>query len=296
MNHCGYIAIIGAPNAGKSTFLNYAVGQKISIVSPKVQTTRHKILGVLTKEGTQMLFLDTPGIFNAKKRFEQAMVGAAMAGVKEADIIMLMVDAQKGICEDTQLILDGLLGAKAKKILVINKVDAVDKSRLPPLASELFQSGLFDACFMISLDKKDGVDDVMSYLKDNLPEGPFLFPEDQLTDQPMRAIASEITRERLFYLLRQELPYSVAVETENWEEKNDGSVKIQQVIYVETESQKKIVLGAKGAMLKKVGEQSRLELGRMLERKVHLFLFVKVKEDWKDRKEFFEAMNLEFKN
>lgn len=292
---CGYIALVGAPNAGKSTLLNRMVGAKISIVSPKVQTTRHRILGVLTEGKSQFVFIDTPGIFNAKKPFEKAMVKAALSGAREADVVLLMVDAQKGVCDDTRMILEELQHFKKPRAVVINKVDAIDKGKLPALAEELFKGAMFEECFMISAMKNDGIADIIRYLKNKLPAGPWLFPEDQLTDQPMQRIATEITREQVFYLLRQELPYSIAVENEKWEEKKDGTTKISQVIYVETEGQKKIVLGAKGAMLKKIGERSRRQIGDLLGHNVHLFLFVKVKEDWKNRREFYDDIGLEFK-
>ncbi len=292
---CGYVALIGAPNAGKSTLLNRMVGSKIAIVTPKVQTTRNRILGLTISGDTQLIFMDTPGIFGAKKKFEKAMVKSALDGAKDADIVVLMVDAYKGLCENTKHIIEQLKTADhLKKLLVINKIDTVKKDRLPKLIKEMYNELDFTDCFLISADKGDGVLDLKKYLASHLPESPWLYDEDTMTDVPMRQLASEVTREKLFMRLQQELPYSVAVETESWEEKDDGSVKIQQVVYVRSESQKMIVLGKGGAMLKQVGQSSRTDLTKLMKRKVHLFLFVKVAEKWKENKEFYETIGLEF--
>lgn len=292
---CGFISVVGAPNAGKSTLVNHMVGAHVAIVTPKVQTTRNRILGITIEGQSQLVFIDTPGVFNAKERFEKAMVQAALGSTKDADVILLLVDASKGICDDTRQVLDALKSIKAHKILVLNKVDKVKKEVLPALAQSLFAEDEFAECFMISALRGHGADDVRHYLADTMPEDAWHYPEDQMSDMPMRQIAAEITRESLFMRLRQELPYSVAVDTENWEEQDDGSVKISQVIYVRTEGQKKIVIGNKGAMLKEIGKAARGTLSKLTGRKTHLFLFVKIAENWKDNKEFYSSIGLEYK-
>ncbi len=292
---CGFIAVVGAPNAGKSTFVNHMVGAHVAIVTPKVQTTRNKILGIALHENSQLVFMDTPGVFNAKERFEKAMVKAALGSANDADIILLLVDAYKGICDNTKMVIEALKDNHAHKILVINKVDKVAKDTLPKLAETLFSMADFQACFMISALKGTGAQDVKSYIAKHLPVDEWHFPEDQISDAPMRQIAAEITRESLFMRLKQELPYSVAVDTESWEEKRDGSVKISQVIYVRSAGQKKIVIGDKGAMLRDIGKSARHKLRELTGRTVHLFLFVKVAEKWKDNKEFFENIGLDYK-
>lgn len=290
---CGYIAILGAPNAGKSTLLNQVTGSKLAIVTPKVQTTRNRILGMTVREGAQMIFIDTPGIFSAKEKFEKAMVASAFSGARDADVILLLVDACKGLCANTRQILERLGEYKGEKILVLNKVDRVQKETLLALTQELFAQTEFSECFMISALKGEGVGEMLEYLGKRLPEGPYLYPEDEMTDMPMRFLAAEVTREKLFMQLRQELPYQLAVETEEWKE-DKKAVTIRQVVYVRTEGQKTIVIGKGGAMLKKVGETARQEMERMLERKVNLFLFVKVAENWKENRLFYEAIGLEF--
>jgi GTPase len=291
---CGFIAVVGAPNAGKSTFVNHMVGAHVAIVTPKVQTTRNKILGIALHEQSQLAFIDTPGVFKAKERFEKSMVKAALGSVHDADVILLLVDAYKGLCDNTKIVIEALKSCAAHKILVINKVDKVTKDRLPPLAAELFAMDNFHACFMISALKGSGAADVKAYLAKHVPEDHWHYPEDQISDAPMRQIAAEITRESLFMRLKQEVPYSVAVDTESWEEKQDGSVKISQVIYVRTEGQKKIIIGDKGVMLRDIGKASRHKLRSLTGRTVHLFLFVKVAEKWKDNKEFYENIGLEY--
>jgi len=281
-SRCGYIAIIGAPNAGKSTLINQLVGSKIAIVTPKVQTTRKKILGIVNHGESQLLFVDTPGIFQAKRAFEKNMVSAAMEGAKEADIVLLLVDATHPVSEETKFILESLSTFRGEKILALNKVDAAKKIHLPPLAQQLFETGLFAHCFMISALTGDGVEPMLRHAAAAVPEGPWLYPGDQASDVSMRDLAAEITREKAFLALRQELPYSLKVETESWEEK-EKALTIRQVICVETEGQKKITIGKGGAMLKRIGEQSRRELTKILERKVNLFLFVKVVEGWKEK-------------
>jgi len=292
---CGFVTLIGAPNAGKSTLLNRMVGSKIAIVTPKVQTTRNRILGMTISDKTQLIFVDTPGIFGAKKKFEKAMVKSALDGAKDADVVLLMVDAYKGLCDNTKHIIEQLKTAEhLSKILVINKIDTVKKERLPELIKQTYDLLDFEDCFLISADKGDGVLDLKKHLTQNLPEGPWLYDEDTMTDVPMRQLAAEVTREKLFMRLQQELPYSITVDTENWEEKDDGSVKIQQIVYVRSESQKMIVLGKGGSMLKEVGQSARTDLTKIMKRKVHLFLFVKVSEKWKENKEFYDTLGLEF--
>ncbi len=297
MTHCGYIAIIGAPNAGKSTLLNQVTGSRLAIVTPKVQTTRNRIMGITTRADTQFIFIDTPGIFNAKEKFEKAMVASAFAGARDADVILLLVDAHKGLCANTQRIVDDIKESKAEVVLVLNKVDKVSKESLLVLTEELFSKASFTECFMISARSGEGVEELMAYLGGRMPESPFLFPEDEMTDMPMRFLAAEVTREKLFIQLRQELPYQIAVETEEWKEerkKKQTQITIRQVVYVRSESQKTIVIGKGGSMLKKVGESARRELEQMLECKVNLFLFVKVAQNWKDNREFYEAIGLEY--
>lgn len=296
---CGYIAIIGAPNAGKSTLLNQVTGSKLAIVTPKVQTTRNRILGITTHGDSQCIFIDTPGIFNAKEKFEKAMVASALSGARDADVIMLLVDAERGICPNTQRIIEDLSGYSTEKVLVLNKVDLVKKETLLALTQELFSKASFSECFMVSARNGEGVDGLMHYLAGRLPESPYLYPEDEMTDMPLRFMAAEITREKLFMQLRQELPYHIAVETEEWKEepasgKKAASITVRQVIYVRTEGQKMIVIGKGGAGLKKVGEVARKEMERMLGQRVHLFLFVKVAENWKENRQFYEAIGLEY--
>jgi len=280
---CGFVALIGAPNAGKSTLLNTLVGTKVAIVSPKVQTTRSRVLGILTEGRAQIVFVDTPGIFKPRRRLDRAMVAAAWGGAAEADLVLLLVDASlKRVREETRGIVEKLAETKRQAILILNKVDAVRPEVLLALAAELNASGVFSDTFMISALTGDGVDDLRRHLAAHLPEGPWLFPEDQVSDMPMRLLAAEITREKLFLRLQQELPYAVAVETESWEEQKDGSVRISQVIYVQREGQKAIVLGRGGQMIKAIGTAARLELEEITEQRVHLSLFVKVRENWLD--------------
>ncbi len=291
---CGYVALVGAPNAGKSTLMNRIVGAKLSIVSPKVQTTRSRVLGILIEGMSQIIFVDTPGIFEPKKRLERAMVAAAWAGAQDADKVVLLVDAGRRIDEDTRRIIDGLKGARRQAVLALNKIDLVDPKKLLGLTEELSKEGIFERVFMISGLTGSGVDDLKDYLAVAMPEGPWLFPEDQLTDIPQRLLASEVTREQMFLQLHDELPYASTVETEGWEEKSDGSARITQVIYVRRDTQKAIVLGHGGQQIKKIGARARLELEKLLERRIHLFLFVKVREDWPEDRERYEAMGLEF--
>lgn len=291
---CGYVAIVGAPNAGKSTLLNQLVGAKVAIVSPKVQTTRSRINGIAMEGATQMIFVDTPGIFQPKRRLERAMVEAAWTGVEDADIILLLVDAARGIDADTRRIIEKLAASGRKASVALNKIDTIERSRLLGLTRDLNELFPFERTFMISAATGDGVADLRRALAARLPDGPWLFPEDQLADVSERLLAAEITRERLFHVLHDELPYATTVETEKWEERRDGSVKIDQVIYVAKESQKPIVLGKAGRTVKRIGGEARAELERMLERRVHLFLFVKVRENWLDDPERYREMGLEF--
>ncbi|WP_026870480.1 GTPase Era [Inquilinus limosus] len=292
---CGFVALIGAPNAGKSTLLNTLVGTKVAIVSPKVQTTRSRVLGILTEGRTQIVFVDTPGIFRPRRRLDRAMVAAAWGGAAEADLVVLLVDAAlKSVREDTRGIIEKLGESGRQAILVLNKVDAVPHEKLLVLAADLNATGVFTDTFMISALTGDGVDDLRRVVAERLPEGPWLFPEDQVSDMPMRLLAAEITREKLFLRLQQELPYAVAVETESWEEQKDGSVRISQVIYVQRDGQKAIVLGRGGQMIKAIGTAARLELEEITEQRVHLSLFVKVRENWLDDPARYAIWGLDF--
>ena len=289
----GFVALIGAPNAGKSTLLNQLVGAKVSIVTHKVQTTRAIVRGIATEARTQIVFVDTPGIFRPRRRLDEAMVSTAWGGAKDADTILVLIDAERGIKGDAEALLERLGDIRQPKILVLNKVDRVKREALLGLAAEANGRAQFERTFMISALTGSGCADLLSYLAGALPEGPWYYPEDQLSDLPMRQLAAEITREKLFLRLHQELPYSSHVETEKWEERKDGSVRLEQVIYVERDSQKKILLGAKGATIRAIGQASREELSGILEQPVHLFLFVKVRE-WGDDPERLRAIGLEF--
>ncbi len=292
--HCGFFALIGAPNVGKSTLVNRLVGAKVSIVSPKVQTTRTRVLGIAIKDQTQVIFIDTPGIFAPKRRLDRAMVASAWGGASDADGVLLLVDAERRINADTQIILDGLKKQKRQVMLGINKVDLVKKPVLLDLAAKLSDTGIFTEVFMISAETGDGVEDLMNYLAASVGESPWMFPEDQISDMPSRLLAAEITREKVFLQLHQELPYAVTVETEGWEQRDDGSARVDQIIYVERPGQKAIVLGKKGSRIKKIGEAARKELEDLLGHRVHLFLFVKVREKWGDDPERYHEWGLDF--
>ena len=292
---CGVVAIIGEPNAGKSTLINHLIGGKVSIVTPKVQTTRFNIRGVCVEAQSQLIFVDTPGIFNADKAFEKAMVQAAWAGIGDADAVLLLLDAKQGLKDGTRQLLAALKkNCKKPVCLAINKIDTIDKPTLFELAKACDAIMPFEKIFMISALKGDGTKDVKSHLAAKMPEGPFLYPEDQMSDISMRLLAAEVTREKIFLKLEQELPYSVFVETESWEE-TDTSIKIAQVITVQREGQKKIMIGDKGAMIKHIGIASRKDLERMTEKHIHLALFVKVRSGWKDDSENFRLLGLEYK-
>ena len=293
----GFVALIGAPNAGKSTLLNALIGAKIAIVTPKVQTTRSRVVGIAIEGASQIIFVDTPGIFAPKRRLDRAMVAAAWAGVANADEVVLLVDAARGVTDEVTRIIDGLKGLGEKAggvVLALNKVDAVERGKLLTLSAELNASYPFRETFMISALTGDGVEDLKRALAARLPEGPWLYPEDQLADIPQRLLAAEITREKLFLKLRQELPYAATVETESWKEQKDGSLRLDQVIYVQRPGHKGIILGKGGAMIKSIGADARAELEQIFERKVHLFLFVKVREKWLDDPERYRAMGLDY--
>ena len=294
--HSGFVALIGAPNVGKSTLVNRLVGTKVSIVTHKVQTTRALIRGIITHNNTQIVLVDTPGIFTPKRRLDRAMVTTAWSGAKDADMVLVLVDAAKGLDEETEEVFASLSKVKQEKILVINKVDSVPRPSLLELAKKLNEGQQFSETFMISALKGTGCDDFLDYLAKKLPEGPCYYPEDQISDMPMRQLAAEITREKLYMRLHNELPYASTVETESWEERPDGSVKINQIIYVEREGQKKIVLGTKGETIKAIGQAARKELMEILEQKVHLFLFVKVRDHWSDDPERYREMGLDYSN
>jgi GTPase len=293
---CGYVALVGAPNAGKSTLLNQLVRAKVSIVTPKVQTTRARVLGIVVEGTTQLIFVDTPGIFAPKRRLERAMVAAAWAGAQDADMVVLLVDAGRGVDADTRRIIDGLKAAGRRAVLALNKVDIVKPEKLLGLAETLAKEGIFEPIFMVSGLTGSGVDDLRNHLVKSLPEGPFLFPEDQLSDMPQRLLAAEATREQVFLQLHDELPYSSTVETESWEQFKNGSVKIGQTIYVQRDSQKAIVLGHEGGQIKRIGARARLELERLFGHRVHLFLFVKVREGWTEDRERYDAMRLDYQD
>lgn len=291
---CGFVALVGAPNVGKSTLLNRLVGAKVSIVSPKVQTTRSRVLGICLEGDTQVVFIDTPGIFQPKRRLDRAMVAAAWGGAADADRIMVLVDASRGIDGDTRRILDTLSDQKRQAVCVINKVDLVKKEKLLALAGTLNETGLFTDFFMVSAETGDGVADLLAHLAGMMPEGPWHYPEDQISDLPLRLLAAEVTREQVYLQLHQELPYAITVESEEWEEQEDGSARLQQVIFVERESQKPIVLGKGGRRVKAIGAAARKELESMLERRIHLFLFVKVREKWGDDPDRYRDWGLDF--
>lgn len=290
---CGFVALIGAPNAGKSTLLNQLVGSKIAIVTHKVQTTRARIRAIALEGTTQIIFVDTPGIFLPKRKLDEEMVHAAWAGAADADATVLLIGARDGLNDDNVRIIEGLEATGAKAILAINKIDLVPHENLLQLAADLNARYPFTDTYMISALKGHGVADLRTALANRMPKGPWLYPEDQIADVPMRVLASEITREKLYLRLHDELPYASTVETEQWTEKKDGSVRIEQVIYVERDSQKKIVLGKNGQTIKKIGQAAREEITATIGQTAHLFLFVKVREKWADDPERLRMMGLE---
>ena len=296
----GFVAIVGAPNAGKSTLVNAMVGSKVSIVSPKVQTTRMRVIGIamvdLADGGrAQAILVDTPGIFRvAKRRLERAMVAAAWRGAEDADLVALVVDAERGIGQETRAIIERLKESRAPRFVILNKIDVVPRENLLALTSELNALLPFERTFMVSALKNDGVDDVLKTLAALLPAGPFLYPEDQAADLPLRLLAAEVTREQVFLQLHQELPYEAAVETEKWEDRPDGSVRIEQTIHVQRDGQRAIFLGKGGARITQIGARARRELAEMLERPVHLFLHVKVSERWADDPSHYRTIGLDY--
>jgi GTPase len=291
---CGFVALIGAPNAGKSTLLNTLVGSKVTIVSHKVQTTRALVRGIALDGDAQIIFVDTPGIFAPKRRLDRAMVTSAWSGAQDADVVALLIDARKGIDEEADAILAGLVEVRQPKVLLLNKIDLVEREKLLALTKAANDRVGFTATFMVSALTGDGVADAKRWLAEKMPKGPWLYPPDQMSDAPLRQLAAEITREKLFHRLHQELPYQSTVETESWKDLRDGSVRIEQTIYVERESQRKIVLGAGGATIKAIGAEARKEIAEIAEKPVHLFLFVKVREGWGNDPERYRGMGLEF--
>jgi GTP-binding protein Era len=291
---CGFIALIGAPNAGKSTLLNALVGAKIAIVSHKVQTTRTLVRGIAVEGASQLIFIDTPGIFQPRRRLDRAMVSTAWGGAHDADIVGVLIDARSGLDDEASTILERLGDVRQPKVLILNKVDVVEKGSLLTLAEAANARATFAATFMVSALTGDGVADLKVWLAAQAPEGPWHYPPDQMSDAPLRQLAAEITREKLYLRLHQELPYQSTVETESWKELKDGSVRIEQTIYVERESQKKIVLGKGGQTIKAIGADARKEIAEVAEAPVHLFLFVKVREGWGDDPERYREMGLEF--
>jgi len=291
---CGFVALIGAPNVGKSTLTNALVGAKVSIVTPKVQTTRALIRGIALVGAAQLIFVDTPGIFAPRRRLDRAMVGTAWGSTRDADIVALLVDSRKGAHEDDEAVLGRLADVRAPKVLVLNKVDLAAKPALLGLTQALNARAAFAATFMVSALSGDGVADLKAWFAAHVPPGPWLYPADQISDAPLRQLAAEITREKLYLRLHQELPYHSTVETEIWKELRDGSVRIEQTIYVERESQRKIVLGKAGAAIKAIGAAARPDIAAAIGQPVHLFLFVKVREGWSDDPERYREMGLEF--
>ncbi len=291
---CGFVALIGAPNAGKSTLVNALVGAKISIVSRKAQTTRSLVRGIAVEGDTQMIFVDTPGIFAPRRRLDRAMVASAWGGAGDADALALLVDARRGVDGEVEAILAGLASAKGRKILTLNKIDLVARPKLLELSAALNAKFPFAETFMVSALSGEGVGSLKESFAAAMPPGPWLFPEDQISDAPIRMLAAELTRERIFDRLHDELPYQTTVETQVWTEMKDGSARVEQVIYVTREAHKKIVIGEKGRTIKSIGMAARKEIEAAAEQKIHLFLFVKVRENWQDDPERYREMGLAF--
>ena len=290
---CGFVALIGAPNAGKSTLINALVGTKVSIVSRKVQTTRNLVRGIALEGSTQIIFVDTPGIFAPKRRLDRAMVTAAWGGAGDADVIALLIDARKGLDEENEAILDKLKGVGRPKMLVLNKIDTIETTALLALTQDINARLPFDETFMISALRGHGLPKLRQKLAGYMATGPWLYPEDQVSDAPLRSFAAEITREKMFERLHDELPYQTTVETELWKELPDGSTRIEQTIYVTRDGHKKIVIGEGGRTIKSIGSAARIEIAEAAETKVHLFLFVKVRENWGDDPERYREMGLD---
>ena len=291
---CAFVALIGAPNVGKSTLINAMVGAKVTIVSHKVQTTRTLLRGIVTQGDAQLIFIDTPGIFTPRRRLDRAMVSGAWMSANDADAVAVLIDAARGIDEEAAAILAQVARLERRKILVVNKVDLVEKTTLLALVKDVTERASFAATFMVSALTGDGVADLKHWLAAEAPAGPWHYPEDQIMDAPLRQLAAEITREKLYLRLHQELPYQSTVETTDWKELKDGSVRIEQTIFVERASQRKIVLGRNGQTIRAIGAQARREIAEILEQKVHLFLFVKVREAWGDDPERYREIGLEF--
>ena len=294
VTRCGFIALVGAPNAGKSTLMNALVGTKVSIVTHKAQTTRAQIRGVVTDGPTQVVFIDTPGIFAPKRRLDRAMVNSAWTGAGDADMGAFIVDVERGITPELEALIEGLADIRHPKILILNKIDLIKHEKLLELSAELNKRLTFEATFMISATRGHGVGDFLRWTEAHVPEGPWHFPEDQLTDLTLALTAAEVTREKLFLRIHDEIPYNCTVETERFEVKKDGSYKIDQVIYVTRDQHKKIVLGAGGQTVKSIGADARKELMGMFDTPVHLFLFVKVREKWGDDPERYREMGLDW--
>jgi GTPase len=293
---CGFVALIGAPNVGKSTLVNALVGSKVTIVSRKVQTTRALIRGIVVENNAQIILVDTPGIFAPKRRLDRAMVSTAWSGAHDADLVCVLLDAREGLDAEAEAILAKLADVAHPKILVLNKIDLVPREKLLALAKAANDRLAFVQTFMIAALSGDGVDDLRRTLARMVPPGPFHYPEDQMSDAPIRHLAAEITREKIFQKLHQELPYRSTVETDSWTERKDKSVRIEQTIFVERESQRKIVLGKAGATIKSIGADARKEIAELIEQPVHLFLFVKVRENWGEDPDRYREMGLEFPN
>lgn len=290
----GFVALLGAPNAGKSTITNHFAGSKVSIVSPKAQTTRTTVKGIGVWNNAQIVFLDTPGIFKPKRRLDRAMVASAWNGAGDADVTVLVVDAKRGFDNETRAVVEKLKESGSEALLVLNKMDLVDGGRLPDLATELNATFDFKETFMVSALTGKGLDDFYDYLAEHLPNSPWFYPEEQMSDMPLKLLAAEVVREKLFLYLRQELPYALTVEPELWERREDNSVRAEMTIYVERDGQKQIILGRGGAMIKKIGQSARCELEEMLEERIHLFLFVKVRSNWGEDKGRYSLWNLDF--
>ena len=292
---CGFVALIGAPNAGKSTITNDFAGAKVSIVSPKVQTTRTRVKGIGVFDNTQIIFIDTPGIFKPKRRLDRAMVASAWDGAGDADIVVLVVDAKKGFDDETRAIVKGLKNKKTPAVLLINKIDLVKKDRLLALSRALNDEYPFTETFFVSAATGKNLEEFYRYLAAQLPESPWYYPEEQMSDMPLKLLAAEVVREKLFLFLQQELPYALTVEPELWERRDDGSIRAEITVYVERDGQKMIVLGKGGAMIKRIGQSARKELEEMLETRVHLFLFVKVRENWQEDAGRYNIWGLDFR-